>query len=418
MDKRNENISGAFGNYNNEGVEVKNVSSSMWEPISAGRSTAKQNSPQSQKKTAAKPKTDEKKQGGSKKSSSKKKTASKKSTANTLISEGNPAAKKKAEPQKKTPQKAASDKKAPKKKTPPSRTPKGRDLRKDAREQQKHREELFKFRENYNEQLKNQRNHDEISQQRNDGKRKKLALKNILTVAVVMFFAVAVIVLYCYNRGALVGNIIIEGNSVYSAEEIQQAAGITVGKNMLSLRESRVRRELTAKLPYIKDVSIEYDLPDTVIVTVKATTDKYVIVNQSGSLTLDSDRKVVAETAIEEKSGLFLAEGFDFQRFKSGDTYKPDGVNAERFAILERLVTLFEESKVVETAVIDLHNTEDVKVTVDGKVAVYFGDCKNLEEKIPYASGIIKTVRKADKTGYIDMRFDLGYFKPGSMNIG
>ncbi len=418
MDKRNENISGAFGKYNNEGAEVKNVNSSMWEPISAGRSAVKESGPQSQKKTGAKPKTDEKKQGGSKKSSSKKKTVTNKNTANTFISQGNPAEKKKAEPQKKTPQKGASDKKAPKKKNPPSRTPKGRDLRKDAREQQKHREELFRFREDYNEQLKNQRNHDEISQQRNKGKRKKLAIKNILTVAVVMVFAIVLIVFYCYNRGALVENIIIEGSSIYSAEEIQQAAGISKGKNMLSLRENKVRRELTEKLPYIKDVSIEYDLPDTVIVTVKATTDKYVIVNQSGSLTLDSDRKVVSETAIEEKSGLFFAEGFDFQRFKSGDTYKPDGVNAERFEILEKLVTLFEESKVVETAVIDLHNTEDVKVTVDGKVAVYFGDCKSLEEKIPYASGIIKTVRKAGKTGYIDMRFDLGYFKPGSMNIG
>ncbi len=390
----------------------------MWEPISVGRSAADSVAPPTKSKAEAGPEKGSKKQGGAKKASAgKKSAANKKAASGSLISEGDPS-KKKQQPQKKASQNTSSQKKPDKKKSPPSRTPKGRDMRKDAREQQKHRDEFFRFREDYNEQIKNQRNHDEISRQRNEGKRKKLAIKNILTVGAVVVLAFLLIAFYCYNRGALVKNIIIEGSSIYSAEEIQQAAGIFEGKNMLSVRESKVRRELTEKLPYIKDVSIDYDLPDTLTLTIKATKDRYVIVNQSGSLTLDSDRKVVSETAIEEKNGLFFAEGFDFQSCSSGSTYKPEGVNAERFEILEKLSRLFEESKIVQTAVIDLRNTEDVKVTVDNKVAVYFGDCSNLEEKVPYVSGIIETVRKADKTGYIDMRFDLGYFKPGSMNIG
>ena len=407
LDERNRNISDTFGKYNNTAGEVKIVSSSMWEPISAGKSSSVQATP-SKKNPSQKSRASVPAKAPAKNSSAKKKASAKKDkTAGTLISQGKPD--KKSKP--------AAKKKSQAKKAPASRTPKGRDMRKDAREQQKHREELFKFRETYQNELKNQRNHDEISQLRNQNKRKKLKIKNAVTIGLVLVFALVFIVIYCYSRGALIENVIIDGASVYSAQEIQQAAGITKGKNMLSLRESKVRRALTKQLPYIKDVSVEYDLPDTLVLTVKETYDKYVISTASGWLTLDSDGKVVSDTKTNITSGLFCAEGFDYQSFETGDTYKPEGMNAERFGILEEIATLFEKNEIVDTAVINLANIQDVVITVDGAIAVYLGDCKNLEEKIPYASGIIAQVRDMGKKGYIDMRFDLGYFKPGSMTI-
>lgn len=415
MSEKNRNISDTFGKYNNAGSEVKNVSSSMWEPISTGKSTSSSSAPK-KKDTAAKAGTAEKRKMPQKKSSAagKKSAGSKRDkTAGTLISEGKPPVKGRTAEKKTSSQK----RKPAKKKTPPSRTPKGRDLRKDAREQQKHRDELFKFRETYQQELKNQRNHDEISQQHNRKKRKKLKIKNAVTIGAVLVFALIFIVLYSYSRGALIENIIIDGASIYSAEEIEQAAGISRGKNMLSLREKKVRRDITKKLPYIKDVTMEYDLPDTLLLTVKETADKYVISTDSGWLTLDRDGKVVSDTKSKITSGLFCAEGFDYQSFDTGDSYEPQGVNAERFKLLCELVTHFEASKIVDTAVIRLGNTEDVVAVVDEKIAVYFGDCKNLEEKVPYASKIIEQVRALGKKGYIDMRYEDGYFKPGSMTV-
>ena len=420
MDERNRNISDTFGKYNSTGYEVKNVSSSMWEPISAGKSSSSKPA-QANKATASENSAVAKKGKAPSKSTkpAKKKpsSAKKDKTAGTLISEGKPDKKSKSA-QKKVSAQTSQVKKAPvKKKAPLSRTPKGRDMRRNAREQQKHREELFKFRETYQNELKNQRNHDEISQLRNRSKRKKLKIKNALTIGAVLVFALVFILLYSYSRGALIETVIIDGASIYSAQEIQQAAGISAGKNMLSLREKKVRRDITKKLPYIKDVKMEYDLPDTLLLTVKETADKYVIATESGWLTLDSDGKVVADVKTEIVSGLFCAEGFDYQAFETGDDYEPQGVNTERYKILREMVTLFEKNEIVDTAVISLKNTEDVIVTIDGKIAVYFGDCKNLEEKVPYASGIIAQVREMGKKGYIDMRFDLGYFKPGSMTI-
>lgn len=414
MDEKNKNISDTFGKYNNNAGQVQNVSSSMWEPISAGRTgsqpAGQTKRPQPKSSAAKNPK------AGKTTSSAKKKKAA--PQGENLISQGKPVSEKGRKTAKKPGGKTAGNSKAAQnKKAPPSRTPTGRDMRKDAREQQKHREELFRFREDYKRQIKNQLNHDEISHVRNQNKRKKLVMKNAVTVGSVVLFALIFILIYCYSRGALIENVKIYGDSIYTAEEIQLAAGISKGKNMLSLRESKVRRDITKKLPYINYVEMEYDLPDTLILTIRGTSDKYFIAGQNGGFTLDGDRKVVSTGEAESKSGLFRAEGFDYQNFEAGDVYKPEGLNELRFTLLEEFVTYFEQSGIVDSAVINLTNTEDVVVTVDGKIAVYFGDCKELEEKVPYASGIIEQVRAAGKKGYIDMRFDLGYFKPGSMTI-
>lgn len=423
MDSNNRNISDTFGKYNNaDGVrEVKNVSSSMWEPISTGKGQQTQNTVQHG--TAKKnPAQTQSKSGQAKASSQGKKTAQKKKgkapLKNPLISQGKPEEKKKGSTQKSQPSKPqTAEKPSGEKKQSASRTPTGRDMREDARLNQKHREELFKSREEYERRTRSGENHDEISRNRNAKKRKKLIVKNAVTAGTVLLFAVVFILIYCYSRGALIETVIIDGSSIYTAEQIQAAAGIQRGKNMLSLREKKVKKEITKKLPYIKDVKMEYDLPDTVILTIKATTDKYVITGQNSWLTLDTDGKIISDKKQKIKNGMFRVDGFDEQSFSQGDTYVPEGDNKERYRLMEKMVALFEKSDVVQTAVIDLKNTEDVIITIDGKIAVYLGDCKNLEEKIPYTSGIIAEVRNTGKSGYVDMRFDVGYFKPGSMTI-
>ena len=402
MDKRNGNISDVFGNYNSAG-EVKDVSSKMWEPISAGRSAA--SASQNNKGSA------------SRKSADKKQSA-KKMAEHDFISQGNPAGRKQAEKEKKTAPKASSDKKqSQKKKNPPSRTPKGRDLRRDVREERKDRKDRQKNSDDYNESIANAHNHDEASYLINEGKKKRRALRTGAKVFIAVFVAVICLGACFVFKGLPVESIIIVGETAYTQEEIQQASGVRVGKSMLLLSESGVRRALTKKLPYIKDVTLTRGYPSTITLTLEAASERYVISNASGSFILDSDKKVIAEGSGEAKAGLYFAEGFDFQSLEIGDTYKPEGVNAERFILLERFAELFEKSEIVKTAVIELQNTSDVRVVVGGKVRIYFGSCINLEEKIPYATAIIVKVLKAGQTGYLDMTTEVGYFKPGSMTM-
>ncbi len=437
MEEKNSNIFDALGKYNTNGGEVKNVSSSDWTPISSGGYNRPTQNSDAAKRQSTQKKPQNGKKGASKKSASSskntaknKKSPSKSADERRFISEGTPSEKSPSQTKKSTssakngskkPSQAkkstSSQKSSQNKSQSASRTPTGRDMRDDARQKQKHREELLKSREDYRRRSREGENHDEISREHSASKRRKMMLKNAAPIAVVIAFVLFFMGIYCYNRGALIENIIIDGSSIYTPEEIYEAAGVLKGKNMLSLRESKVKRELTKKLPYIKDVKLERQLPDTVILTIRSTADKYIISGDSQSLTLDTDGKVVSVTKQSLDEGLYRIDGFEYQEFSEGDIYKPNESNRERYELMQRIVAGFDKSGVVNSAVIELRDTDNVRVIYKDKIAVYLGDCKNLEEQIPYASGIIAQVDAKGKGGYIDMRFEPAPFMPGGIEI-
>lgn len=426
MEEKNSNIFDALGKYNTNGGEVRNVSSSDWTPISAGPYNRQAQTSDAAKRQSAQKKSQSGSKGASKKSTASSKTKNKKaSDERRFISEGIPE-QRKASANKNV--KSGTRKPSQSKKNTPSskgsqktqsasRTPTGRDMRDDAKQKQKHREDLLKSREDYKRRSREGENHDEISRDRNASKRRRMALKNAAPIAVVIAFVLFFMGIYCYNRGALIENIIIDGSSIYTAEEIYEAAGVLKGKNMLSLRESKVKKELTRKLPYIKDVQLERELPDTVILTIRSTADKYIISGDTQSLTLDTDGKVVSTMKQSLSEGLYRIDGFEYQDYSEGDTYKPNESNKQRYELMQKIVAGFDRSGVVNSAVIELRDTENVRVIYKDKIAVYLGDCKNLEEQIPYASGIIAQVDAKGLGGYIDMRFEPAPFMPGSMEI-
>lgn len=422
MDEKNRNISDTFGKYNNSTGKVKDVSSSDWTPISSGGVSqsgfaASEKKPQRPQTANQEKKPDRTRQPSGKKAASKGKADKKQS----LISEGKPSGKKKQE--KKNPDtpknksKTAADKKnqSASKKSSAGRTPSGRDTREDARKQQKDRENRYKSDASYRMHSDNGKNHDEISRDLNAGKRKKNAIKNAVMIIAVLVFAGLFIAVFCYNHGGLIENIVIEGNKVYTDQQICQAAGISQGQNMLSLREGKVRRAVTKQLPYVKDVVLERQLPDTVILKIKITVDKYILACGTGTYTLDSDGKVVSDKKRSLEKGLYYIEGFGTQEISVGDDFEPIEENKERFRLMKEIVTLFEKGGVVDSAVIKLQNTEDVRVIYKDKIAVYLGNCEDLEQDIPHASGIVEKVAAAGKSGYIDMRYDPAPFMPGSI---
>ena len=460
MDKENGNNSGTFGKYRNESIgQVKDVSSSDWVPISTGKSLfgSSQNASQSPKhnqgrSSASKKSSSAKKGGKSQQNPQKKKTATgldgvdlisggnapkkkapeqngarqskKTSTASSSSGRGNTPGKtapsgKSGQAKKQAPGKGSQQQKknsAPRNNDP--RTPVRKEQRDDLRKQKKHDKGVKKSQNDRRESAMVGENHDEYCQKKNETKRLKNSVKRFLTVAGVLLVALFAIAVICISKGAPIETIIIEGKTVYTDEEIYQAAGIAEGRNLYVFSEKKVKHDITTKLPYIKDVTLEKDYPDTLILRVVPTQDKYVITSASGWITLDKDGKVVSLTRDKVEPGMYQIDGFDYQKVKIGETYVPEESNAERYRIMVEMVTLFDNAEVIDTAVIRLADVNDVVVEYDGRIAVYFGKCENMEIKVPGASGIIAIANANKAKGYIDMRYkDRGSFVAGSMTI-
>ena len=64
-----------------------------------------------------------------------------------------------------------------------------------------------------------------------------------------------------------VNEVQVQGNKIYSAEQVAAASGVEVGDNLLMVNRAAVIGGVKAQLPYVHTVSVGRILPDTVVIT-------------------------------------------------------------------------------------------------------------------------------------------------------
>lgn len=419
-----------FGSYSerNAGRTVQNVTSSMWEPISTGSSVSEytpvRKSPSQPKKASS-----AKKNNAGKAEGSQKRKASGFDVGEDRISDGGrkataPSAEKKkkstASPKKKTQKK---DKKPVGSK---SREPKGRDTRNiESREnkariqkEKKRARNRARSREKVKKQSRQGVSYDEMRKKTSRSKRLKAKIIAAATVLITLAVVACCVCAYAYSKGAPVSVINIVGESRYKNEKILEKANLYVGINMLSVREKTVNDAVTGALPYIKDVQVDYQFPDTLVLNVTPTQEKYLISNGTGFICLDANGKVLSLNKKKLTDGRYLAEGFEEQAAETGKAYVPTENNLPKYEKVKEIVAVLEKSGRFTKGVIDVTDLGNVNVIYDSRINIYLGSCDKLESQLEFAMNIIEKDQDIinGQTGYIETRYEgQATFKPGSM---
>ena len=118
-------------------------------------------------------------------------------------------------------------------------------------------------------------------------------LYKLLTLVVVC--AAAVLALTLFFK---VESVEVTGNSRYSAQEIQDACGVSLGDNLYLLSKPDMVQRLHQQLPYIDEVRITRRLPNTLCVQVTEFSTVYAVEQEGTVWRLTSGGKIV-ETAAE-----------------------------------------------------------------------------------------------------------------------
>lgn len=63
--------------------------------------------------------------------------------------------------------------------------------------------------------------------------------------------------------------VVVTGNSRYTAQEIEEASGLQAGDNLFQFNKNQISNAIQEKLPYVYGVSIVRRFPSTVLITVK-----------------------------------------------------------------------------------------------------------------------------------------------------
>lgn len=417
-----------FGGYNekNVGRTVQNVTSSMWEPISAGPSV-KKDTPVKKNSAQSKGKAPEgKKAPSSKKTQGKKKTTT--DVTRDRISEGGDAPKKKTKSNAST--KAPQKKKSSTAKKRPSqeknRQPKGKDTRNpdSKQEQARLQKERKKAREHARSQEKARQksrdgiSYDEMRNSKTRSTRLKAKIVAVATVMVVLLTVICCICVYAYHKGAPVAFINVTGESPYKNEKIIEAANVYTGINMLSVREKTVNRLVTKTLPYIKQVQVDYQFPDTLVLNVTSTKEQLLISGEGGYICLDKDSKVLSLKKKKLTEGQYLVQGLEAQEAVEGEQFIPTQGNKEKYERARAIASALEKTGKLTTGVIDVTELGNVTLLYDSRINIYLGDCSRLENQLEFAVSIIETDEDIinGQSGYIETRFEgQATFKPGGI---
>lgn len=73
------------------------------------------------------------------------------------------------------------------------------------------------------------------------------------------------------------------GNEKYTAWDVQNAAGLQDGENMLGISQSKLSSRIMANLPYVKSVRIDVKLPDTINIEIEELDVVYAVQASDGS---------------------------------------------------------------------------------------------------------------------------------------
>lgn len=424
MADKNKGISETFGKYTDSGKGrsgklegPKNITSDMWTPISAGQKEGN--------KAVKAEKTPQKKSAPSqKKNSSKKKATTEKagSKQTDFISEGR---KKEADGKKRG---SSEDKK--KKAAKKSRVPKGRPVselgedfisKQRSAEKVRNQQRLSKAERDYNDGIRGGKSPGELSKERAGNKRKKRRRQNIIIVTVLLVFVLAFAGVYTYSKGAPVGVITVNGESIYTSEDIIAAAELELGVNMLSVKEAEVSAKVSTALPYIHSVEVKRKLPDTLILTVAASQEKYLLSNKGDSVVLDAYGKVLRDgEGMKLSDGLFRVYGVSWDSCAEGTVLVPTEKTAGKYSLAVQIIAALEKEGVISKATVNVSDEDNVRVyCVDGEseIMIYLGSCKDTEKRIALAGKVMSSSEVSGKTGYIDIRFDNAYFREGSIHL-
>lgn len=265
---------------------------------------------------------------------------------------------------------------------------------------------------------KNKNNHlsrDEVrSINKKKMSRRRNLKKNMLSVllAVVVMCVGLVLVFSLFFK---INTITISGDKVYSDKMVADKSGIEMGENLFKVNGEKLTEKLSKDLPYIKSVTVERKLPDTIIINVEAAKEVAAITTKKGFVLLDETGKVLDKNASILKENVAVVNNVKLKEYIEGEK-----VILTDEKKTETLIKLFEAIKNADMQLlteIDLKNVNDIKIKYDDRITFAVGSLTNIETKL--ARGVAALEKENEINAYSEGTLDLKtepyvYFKSGS----
>lgn len=231
---------------------------------------------------------------------------------------------------------------------------------------------------------------------------------------IIIMMAVVAAVVFGVAIFFKVNTIEVQGNSVYSAQDIIEASDLAVGDNLLTVNKDTAAGNIMARLPYVQSVSIGRSLPDTIVIQVNESEVAFAADTESGTVWLISSEGKALERAAEENLdtypqivGVVLNQPIAGQQVSSLDQKKLD-------AAIEVLSCLDGTGILEHVAAVNVEKEYSIVLQYEDRYEILFGGTDQLDYKVQYLTAILAELSDF-QAGTIDLSFqqaDKAWFYP------
>ena len=168
-----------------------------------------------------------------------------------------------------------------------------------------------------------------------------------------------------------VDQVVVSGNSRYSAEEIIEVSGVEQGDNLILMDKYHIAEKLYTELPYITEVRINRKLPDVLMVEVAETQAVAAIKGGSSTWLMDSGGKLLEVVSTSMAKKYITLEGLTAEspaisgKLKLGEE---SPISAQR--LLELMQALKQWGMLEKTTSLDASDPDYMVLSYDGRFQV------------------------------------------------
>ena len=208
-----------------------------------------------------------------------------------------------------------------------------------------------------------------MAHRRRNRRRRRGSLGPLLRVLSVLLTAVAVVA--ALTLFFKVDQVVVSGNSRYSAEEIIEVSGVEQGDNLILMDKYHIAEKLYTELPYITEVRINRKLPDVLMVEVVETQAVAAIKGGSSTWLMDSGGKLLGDVSASMAKKYITLEGLTAEspaisgKLKLGEE---SPISAQR--LLELMQALKQWGMLEKTTSLDASDPDYMVLSYDGRFQV------------------------------------------------
>lgn len=220
------------------------------------------------------------------------------------------------------------------------------------------------------------------------------------------FLVACAVLIFLMSIFFRVSTVEVQGNVYYTAQEVQDAAGIVEGDNLFFINRFRVVSRIFARLPYIENVEIKRYLPNKVVLTVSECQALGCVSVEGEAWVIDRSCRILTKATELEQEQLMEIRGIKPLTTEIGKVFETGSDDAGKLEYLCEILSQIQERGMTgDVSYLDMTNANDPTFGYLGRFTVRLGEAGDTEYRFGKLLSAVSQLTENDR-GTIDVSGD------------